>query len=154
MWRRPRGEGNEMVGQRKAGQTYEGIVVTGRGGGAVIMSAPSILEHVQRWTGLAIIPGTLNVSLTQPFDVPSVRYVALAAWGLEVNLAPWGIDYTGEQGFHYSRVCVAHRYPALALCFTWVGYPSRQVELISNYHLRSTLGLQDQDAIAFTVVED
>jgi CTP-dependent riboflavin kinase len=141
-----------MVDQMNKGQTFEGIVVTGRG--AVIMSAPSILEHVQLWTGLAIIPWTLNVSLNQPFDVPSVRYIALAAWGLEFNLATWGIDYTGEQGFHYSRVAIAHHYPAFALCFTWVGYPSRHVELISNYHLRSTLGLHDQDAIAFTVVAD
>ena len=74
-----------MVNQMNKGQTYEGIVVTGRGGGAVIMSAPSILEHLQRWTGLAIIPGTLNVSLNQPFDVASVRYVALAPFSASSN---------------------------------------------------------------------
>jgi len=51
-------------------------------------------------------------------------------------------------------VLVAGRYPAFALCFTWVGAPYQKVELVSDRHLRNALGLEDGDRIEFSIVED
>ena len=105
-------------------------------------------------TGLDIIPGTLNVLLNRPLDVSSAGYFSLTEVGLEFDLAAVGIEHEGEQGFHFWRVVVADQYPSFAICFTWVGYPYTKVELISDRHLRNTLGLEDGDSIEFTVVED
>lgn len=133
---------------------YRGVVATGRGAGAVIMSDPSVLTPLRQLTGLAIIPGTMNVYLDRPFEALTMRYVSLSELGVELNLVVWGIEHDGEHGFHYHPVSVARRYPAFALCPTWVGYPSRRVELVSHHHLRCTLGLKDGDSVELALFSE
>ena len=118
------------------------------------MSAPGVLELAQELLGHPIVPGTLNLRLTQPFDVPLTNYLSFTESGIEINFAELGIDYDGEAGVHFGRIVIADRYPGFVICPTWVEYPSNSVELVSNYHLRSTLGLQDGDTVEFTLLED
>ena len=57
------------------GKNYRGIVVPGRGFGAQRMANPSLLQVLQRFTNLTLVPGTLNVRLPQPFDGTLTGYL-------------------------------------------------------------------------------
>ena len=136
-------------------QVYKGIVTAGRGAGAGKMSAPGVLEGFRQLTGLAVIPGTLNINLTEAFDLSLLNYASFVDLGMpQMDLAAIGIDFSGEQGFHYSQIVIAAKYPGCVLCFTWVGWPGINAELVSPHHLRNTLNLQDGDTVEFTLVED
>ena len=52
---------------------YRGEIRTGRGGAVGEMSKPGGLEGFQMLTGLSIIPGTLNIKLTEPFKLLEIR---------------------------------------------------------------------------------
>ena len=131
---------------------YRVIVKTGRGAGASEMSVLGGLEGFQRLTGLSIIPGTLNIDLTEPFDLALLNYVTFAELGWEIDLQKQGIKYEGEIGMYYGRAIVADRYPAYMIFFTWVTDPYTDAEIISSYHLRSALDLCDGDKVEFTLV--
>jgi len=134
-------------------QVYRGIVKTGRGAGAGEMSAHGVLEGLQRLTGLAIIPGTMNINFTEVFDLSLLKYASFVDLGRpQTDLAAMGVDFNGEQGLHYGRVVIADRYPGFVLCFTWVNQSGINAELVSTHHLRNTLNLQDGDIIEFTLV--
>ncbi len=135
-------------------QIYRGTVKTGRGAGASEMLNPDSLEEFQRLTGLLVIPGTLNIDLTEPFDLTLLNYVTFAELGWEFDPATQGISYDGEIGMYYGRAVVADKYPACVIFFTWVTDPSTDAELISPHHLRSALGLRDGDTVEFTLVTD
>jgi len=136
-------------------QVYKGIVTTGRGAGAGEMSAPGVLEGFRQLTGLAVIPGTLNIDLTELFDLSLLNYASFVDLGMpQTDLAAMGIDFTDEQGLHYGRIVIAAKYPGCILCFTWVGRPGINAELVSPHHLRNTLNLQDGDTVEFTLVSD
>lgn len=115
------------------------------------MSAPGGLEGFQRLTGLSVIPGTLNIDLTEPFDLALLNYVTFVELGWAINLPKQGIKYDGEIGMHYGRAIIADKYPACVIFFTWVDDPYTDAEVISPYHLRSTLDLQDGDIVEFTL---
>ena len=132
-------------------KVYRGMVKTGRGAGALEMSAPGGLEGFQRLTGLSVIPGTLNIDLTEPFDLALLNYVTFVELGWAINLPKQGIKYDGEIGMHYGRAIIADKYPACVIFFTWVDDPYTDAEVISPYHLRSTLDLQDGDIVEFTL---
>jgi CTP-dependent riboflavin kinase len=125
----------------------------GRGAGALEMSAPGSLEVFQHLTGLSVIPGTLNIGLTEPFDLALLNYVTLVELGWAIDLFKHGIKYDGESGMHYGRVTVANKYPACAIFFTWVDDIYTDAELVSPHHLRSALGLQDGDIVEFRLTE-
>lgn len=133
-------------------QIYQGIVKTGRGAGASEMSRPGGLEGFRLLTGLSVIPGTLNIDLTEPFDLTLLNYSKFADVGWEFDPATQGIEYDGEIGMYYGRATVAEKYPACLVIFTWVTDPYTDAELVSPYHLRGTLGLRDGDIIEFTLV--
>ncbi|MBA7707902.1 hypothetical protein ES703_116786 [subsurface metagenome] len=136
-------------------QVYKGIVTTGRGAGAGVMSAPGVLEGFRQLTGLAVIPGTLNIDLTEVFDLSLLNYTPFVDLGMpQLDLAAMGIDFNGEQGLHYGQVVIAARYPGCIFCFTWVSRPGINAELVSPHHLRNTLNLQDGDTVEFTLVRD
>jgi len=136
-------------------QVYKGIVRSGRRAAARFMSSDSgALEEVRQLTGLSIIPGTLNIKLTQPINLAQLNYFRCADYGWEVNLAEVGIEYEGEQGFHYGLVLVAGQYPASIIMPNWAGDPTIDAELVSPHHLRNTLNLQDGDTVEFTLVRD
>jgi len=136
-------------------QVYKGIVTTGRGAGAGVMSAPNVLEGFRQLTGLTVIPGTLNIDRTEVFDLSLLNYAPFVDLGMPpIDLAKIGIDFTGEQGLHYGQIVIATRYPGCVLSFTWIGRPGINAELVSPHHLRNTLNLQDGDTVEFTLVRD
>ncbi len=132
-------------------RVYRGKVKTGRGAGAAEMATPDDLEVFRRLTGLSVIPGTLNIDLTEPFDLALLSYVSFAELGWEFDPAKQGIKYDGEIGMHYGRALVAEKYPVGIIFFTWVTDPTTDAELVSPHHLRSALGLRDGDIIEFTL---
>ena len=134
-------------------KVYRGFVKTGRGNGALEMSEPGSLEGFQRLTGLSVIPGTLNIDLTEPFDLALLNYITFVELGWSIDLSKQGIKYDGEIGMHYGRVTVANKYPACVVFFTWVNDIYTDAELISPHHLRSTLDLKDGDIVEFTLPE-
>ncbi len=134
-------------------QVYRGIVKTGRGAGAGVMSAPGVLEGFRQLTGLAVIPGTLNIDLTEVFNLSLLSYKSSAGIGMpQIDLRALGIDFDGEQGLHFGRIVIADEYPGCIICFTWLDRPGINAELVSPHHLRNTLNLQDGDTIEFTLV--
>ncbi|MEE8352900.1 MAG: DUF120 domain-containing protein [Dehalococcoidales bacterium] len=139
------------MGEKKV---YRGIVATGRGAGAGVMSSPGVLAGFEQAIGLKVIPGTLNAGLTEPFDLSLLSYIRFADVGLEIDLAAVGIDFDGEPGAHYGRIVVAGGYAAAVLSFTWTADPTIYAELVSPHHFRDTLGLADGDTIEFTLGED
>ncbi|UCH50783.1 MAG: DUF120 domain-containing protein [Chloroflexota bacterium] len=132
---------------------YRGFVKTGRGAGALEMTEPGSLEEFQRLTGLSIIPGTLNIDLTEPFDLTLLNYATFAELGWTIDLSKQGIRYDGEIGMHYGRATVANRYPACVFFWTWVDDIYTDAELVSPHHLRSTLNLKDGDMVEFRLSE-
>jgi CTP-dependent riboflavin kinase len=130
---------------------YRGTVKTGRSGAVAEMSKPGDLGGFQRVTGLSVIPGTLNIKLTEPFDSDLLKYLNFADIGWEFDPATQGIKYNGEIGMYYGRVNVAGKYPACLIIFTWVTDPRTDAELISPHHLRTVLNLRDGDTVEFTL---
>ena len=143
-----------MKREKEQSRTFQGIVNSGRGLGGSLMSVPNILERLQQLVGCLIVPGTLNLRLTRPFDVPLANHLTFAELGIEYNFAEVGLEFDGAPGFYSGRVVIAGRYNGWLLRLTDVGRPPTSIELISDYHLRSTLGLQDGDTLEFALVED
>ena len=143
-----------MKRKKEQNRTFQGIVQSGRGLGGSLMSVPNILERLQQLVGCLIVPGTLNLHLTRPFDVPLANHLTFAELGIEYNFAEVGLEFDEAPGFYSGRVVIAGRYNGWLLRLTDVGRPPTSIELISDYHLRSTLGLQDGDTLEFALVED
>jgi CTP-dependent riboflavin kinase len=138
----------EIMSQK---QVYQGIVRTGQGGGVIEMSKPGALEQFKLLTGLSIIPGTLNIKLLKPFDLSLLKYYKFNDIGWEFDPATQGITYQDEIGMYGGYVTIAKKYPAFLVFFTWVTHKNRDGELVSPYHLRSVLNLQDGDPVEFTL---
>ena len=130
---------------------YQGVIRTGRGGAVGEMSKPGGLEGFRRLTRLKIIPGTLNIKLTEPFDLSLLKYLKFADMGWEFDPSTQGIDYDGEIGVYYGRATVADKYLACILFFTWAGNTHTSGELVSPHHLRTVLGAGDGDTVEFTL---
>ena len=126
---------------------YRGKVRSGIGGAVGEMLKPGGVEGFQELTGLAIIPGTLNIKLSEPFDLSLLNYLKFADAGWEFDPATQGIEYEGEIGAYYGRVTVANKYAACLIIFTWVTDIHTNAEMVSPYHLRTVLDLQDGDII-------
>lgn len=135
----------------KENYIYEGTVKTGRGGAVKEMSEPDFLESLRDLVGLDVIPGTLNLRLTEPIELPLFRYVKFKDMGWDFNPKTQGIDSHGEIGMYYRRVTVAKRYKACAVVFTWAQDIHYDVELISRYHLCNVMNLKDGDKVSFTL---
>ena len=117
------------------------------------MSVPGVLEGFQRLFDLSVIPGTLNLDLTERFDLKLLKYVTFAELGYEFTPSKQGIRFDGEIGMHYGRVTIADKYPACIIFFTLVDDTYTDAEIVSPYHLRSTLDLQDGDVVEFRLSE-
>lgn len=128
----------------KRGHTFRGVVRSGLGQGRRNMSAPGVLERLQRLTGQTIYPGTLNVYLSNPFHLRLPNYVTAAELAVE----------TKASGFHWAPIIIADKYPGLLVRSTGPGSPPNLVGLVSNRNLRQALGLRDGDEIEFTLIGD
>jgi CTP-dependent riboflavin kinase len=131
------------------GKTYRGIVVPGRGFGAQRMANPSVLQAAQRLTGLTLVPGTLNVRLQQLFDGVLPWYVTEAELGGNV----WQDHAPNRIGIRCGAVLIAGRYRGIVFQGDEPEYPPEQVEIMSDHHLRDTLGLHDGDTLEFAVIK-
>jgi len=115
------------------------------------MSRPGGLEGFRWLTGLPVIPGTLNIKLTEPIDLDLLKYEKFSDIGWEFEPATQGINYDGEIGAYYNRTTVAGKYAAYLLIFTWVTNIHTNAELVSPHHLRTVLTLKDGDIVEFTL---
>jgi CTP-dependent riboflavin kinase len=132
------------------GKTYRGIVVPGRGFGAQRMANPAVLQAAQRLTALTLVPGTLNVRLPQPFDGLLPWYFTEEELGEHV----WRDHAPNRTGIRCGEVLIAERYRGMVFQGDEPEYPPAQVEILSDHHLRATLGLRDGDMLAFTLLTD
>ncbi len=121
-------------------KTFQGIVKSGRGLGALRMALPSVQEAVRRRLGLSLVPGTLNLHLPAPFNTPLPHYIGTDELGHDIP------------GVWYGEVLIAGRYSGFVIRGDEPGYPDNQVELVSDHHLRQALGLQDGDTLEFTLL--
>jgi CTP-dependent riboflavin kinase len=110
------------------------------------MTDPAIMEGLREHAGFAVVPGTLNVRLPRALERGSTwRYLPAA------EIASDWQSRTGQSGYFLAAVVVAQRYRGLAFQAVesdGAGYPPDQIELFSETHLRSTLGLVDGDSIS------
>jgi CTP-dependent riboflavin kinase len=132
-------------------QVYQGYVKTGRGKAVVEMSKS--IEDFQRLTGLPVIPGTLNLDLTKPFNLTLLNYVTFSELGWTFDPSTQGIKFNGEIGMYYGKVIIADKYIAFIIFFSWINDIYTDAEVISPYHLRNVLNLKDHDIVKFRLSE-
>jgi riboflavin kinase, archaea type len=127
-----------------------GTVVPGRGLGSELMRDSRLAARFAEIAGFQLVPGTLNVRLPGPV-VRDERWRFLAS----DEIAPDWARRSGQAGYFLAEVLAEGRYRALAFQAAepeGPGYPPEQIELLSDTHLRSALGLADGDAIAVSLV--
>jgi CTP-dependent riboflavin kinase len=109
------------------------------------MADSAVMERLNDLAGFPIVPGTLNVLLSRPFERgTSWRYLAA------VEISPDWEARTGQTGYFYVPVMIAE-YRGLAFQADEPGdpgYPADLIELFSEVHLRRALNLSDGDPIA------
>ena len=132
------------------GNNFTGIVVPGRGFGAQRMANPYLLQALKRFTDLTLVPGTLNVRLPQPFDGTLTGYLTEG----DLGGAVWRDHAPHRQGIRFGEVLIAGQYRGIIFQGDEPEYPPEQVEILSDHHLRATLGLRDGDMLAFTLLTD
>lgn len=130
-------------------ELFTGVVKTGRAGAAVEMSKSSTIEDMEILTGLRVIPGTLNLHLTKPFNFSLLKYSSFSELGWDFDPASQDIDFMGEIGMYYHRITIFNKYPGILAFWTWTHELSTSAELISPVHLRTKIGLKDGDMVDF-----
>jgi CTP-dependent riboflavin kinase len=114
------------------------------------MANPAVLNAAQRLMALTLVPGTLNVRLSQPFD-------GLFPWSFtEDELGGYvGRDHaTNRTGIRWGEVLIAGRYRGIVFQGDEPESPPTQVDIMSDHHLRATRELHDGDTLAFALVTD
>jgi CTP-dependent riboflavin kinase len=132
------------------GHSFTGIVVPGRGFAVQRMAQPTLLQALRRFTDLNLVPGTLNVRLSQPFDGTLTRYLTEDDLGGRV----WRDHAPHRQGIRCGEVLIAGQYHGVLFQGDEPEYPPEQVEILSDQHLRTMLGLRDGDMLEFTLLTD
>jgi CTP-dependent riboflavin kinase len=126
-----------------------GVVQPGRGLGSGLMADTAVLERLQELAGLPLVPGTLNVRLAQPVERGDEwRYID------STEIAPDWESRTGQSGYFIVPVTIAGRHRGLAFQAVepeGLGYPPDQIELFSDVHLRTELGLRDGDPVEVVI---
>lgn len=125
-----------------------GVVQAGRGLGAALMADENAMKRLQDLAGFPVVPGTLNVRLPRALERDSSwRYVPA------VDISRDWEARSGQAGYFITPVMISGRYRGLAIQADErgePGYPSDQVELLSEVHLRVALGLKDGDRVAIS----
>ena len=126
-----------------------GAVVPGRGLGSELMRDPHVTARFEEIAGFRLVPGTLNVRLPGPL-VRDEHWRFLPS----EEIAPDWAERSGQSAYFLADVVVEGAHHALAFQAVepeGLGYPPDQVELLSETHLRNTLGLADGDPIAVSL---
>ncbi len=131
--------------------TFSWIVKTGISVAAVEMAMFGHLKVWETLTGLRVIPGTLNLSLLKPFDLSLLKYLSFSKVGWDFDPSTQGFDFNGDIGMHYGLITIAGKYSGALVFWSWVPELSTRPELISQVHLRSTMGLKDGDTVEFSL---
>ena len=118
-----------------------GVVVSGLGQGAQFMAIPWVRDAVRHLLGFDPYPGTLNVKLLDQDTV--------AAWrelqdGPALRLAPPPTEKCGARLF---RVTVEPDVDAAIIVPDVTHHSEEMLELIAPVHVRSRLGLRDDDRV-------
>jgi CTP-dependent riboflavin kinase len=113
------------------------------------MADPDLQARLRRLFGFDPVPGTLNVMLPEPLPEPLASYVGWTDLGFSEDdpLVP------GRRGLRYGFVLIEGQYQGIAFQGDEPEYPSTQIELISDRHLRDTLALRNLDRIHFQIQE-
>jgi CTP-dependent riboflavin kinase len=133
-----------MVGDHGKGlmeKRFEGVVRTGYGIGAQVMSDPILAgRQAHHFTAFTPVPGTLNVLLPEPFDIALFT-------GTVSSYEMGGIT---EDHF-YAPIRIEDSIPGYVVQTLNPGgdFLARVVELVADRHLRTSLGLADGDRISF-----
>jgi len=114
------------------------------------MANPAVLQAAQCLTDLTLVPGTLNVRLPLPFDGLLPWYLTEAELGGHV----WRDHAPHRTGIRCGEVLIAGRYRGRVFQGDEPEYPPTQVEIMSDHHLRTTLGLHDGDTLEFSLIMD
>lgn len=129
------------------GRDLTGTVVAGRGLGAERLADPGTLERLRELIGFPVVPGTLNVCLSEDLDDE------LGSWYVAAEeIGPGWEAATGQAGYFLTAVLIADRYRGVAFQADEPGYPVNQIELLCEVHLRRALGLRDGDSITLSVL--
>ena len=121
-----------------------GVVASGLGQGARFMSLPWVRDGVSRLVGFTPYPGTLNVRL----DADMVGVWRRIKEGGAVVLAPTPPEPCGARLF---PLVVSPDVEAAVIVPDVTGYDEGLIELIAAVHLRSRLGLRDDDRVTVRV---
>jgi CTP-dependent riboflavin kinase len=114
------------------------------------MATPALLQALKRLTDLPLVPGTLNVRLPQPFDGTLTGYLTEDDLGGNV----WRDHASNRQGIRWGAVRIAGHSRGVVFQGDEPEYPPAQVEMLSQHHLRTMLGLHDGDMLVFTLLTD
>ena len=107
------------------------------------------MKLLRELSGFEIVPGTLNVHLPRPLD----RGLELALCGRCRDQPDWEAQ-SGQAGYFLAPVVIAGVTAASRSRPNEPGdpgYPSDQVEIFCEVHLRDALGLVDGDTVAVRV---
>jgi CTP-dependent riboflavin kinase len=66
----------------------------------------------------------------------------------------WRDHAPNRTGIRCGEVLIAERYRGIVFQGDEPEYPPAQVEILSDHHLRDTLGLRDGDMLEFTLLTD
>jgi CTP-dependent riboflavin kinase len=124
---------------------FEGVVQTGYGVGAQLMSDPALAPGLaHHFSSFSPVPGTLNIRLTAPFDPTQFTGVITAE---ELG----GIT----EAHRKADVLIEGSIPGMVIQTANPGgdFPAEVVELIADRHLRTALHLEDGDRIRFELLD-
>jgi CTP-dependent riboflavin kinase len=126
--------------------TFDGIVAQGRGLSVALLASEAIIDQLHGLFGLRFIPGTLNVRLPEPFDRSLVTHRIASS---EIR-DEWE-EETGQAGYVFVPILVEGRHRGVAFQAEEDDYPSELLEILSDVHLRTALGLADGDHVRLEI---
>ncbi len=109
-----------------------------------------MLAAIRRLTGIEVIPGTLNIQLPQPFNSSLKGYATEEALGGVV----WKDSVPNRRGVRWGKVFVEGRFRGILFQGDEPDYPSNQIEIMSDHHLRKSLNVNDGDMVQFALIDD
>ena len=125
--------------------SLRGVVTSGLGQGAHFVSLPWVREVIHRMTGIEAYPGTLNIRLVDPSMVSAWRRIRQAP-GL--RLAPPAPEQCGAR---LIPAVVAPDVVAAVIVPDVTRHGDEMLELVAGVHVRSLLGLRDDDPVTLQI---
>lgn len=125
--------------------SLRGVLTSGMGQGALFMALPWVRDAISRMLGFDPYPGTLNVRLVTPDMVAAWRRIREGD-ALRLTLP------AGEPcGARLFQTIVAPDVAAAIIVPDVTSHGDDVLELVAGVHVRSRLGLRDDDAVTLLV---